>query len=337
MNTAVFQEAIRDTSRPLDASVLTHVTRLHEIEADRDGMVMAFLAGYHPRGGIEFMEVMGKESEIPRHLDHPTFQERVEYLSEYWTNEVRYAFVSFKLGVAEMDRGAALETTDMEKAIAAYQDAIDQFKRFHAMLPSLKEAMNDLGVAYAKIGVLAMDRGDSPLGRWQTRFSLERESAVKYVGLARDEETSRTRGGDKARLPSQLREAIASFKEALAVDETYGKARLNLATAYLAANQVDNASATLAKIDPHAGVAASDVDLIRGVALAEGKDYDKARAAFERALASSQEKRAASYNIAKTLELAGKKADAKRAYQDYLRAYPSGPWGKAAQSAAAKL
>jgi predicted Zn-dependent protease len=337
MNTAVFQEAIRDTSRPLDASVLTHVTRLHEIEADRDGMVMAFLAGYHPRGGIEFMEVMGKESEIPKHLDHPTFQERVEYLSEYWTNEVRYAFVSFKLGVADMDRGGALEATDMEKAIGAYQDAIDQFKRFHAMLPSLKEAMNDLGVAYAKIGVLAMDRGDSPLGRWQTRFSLERESAVKYVGLARDEERSHTRGADKARLPSQLREAIASFKEALAVDENYDKARLNLATAYLAANQLDNASATLAKIDANAGLAASDVDLIRGVALAEGKEYDKAKAAFERALASSQEKRAASYNLARTLELAGKKADAKRAYQDYLRAYPAGPWGKAAESAATKL
>src|SRR5262249_27246955 len=98
-----------------------------------------------------------------------------------------------------------------------------------------------------------------------------------------------------------------------------------------------NATATLAKLDANAGVATADVDLIRGVTFAEGKDYDKAKAAFERALASSQEKRAASYNLARTLELAGKKADAKRAYQDYLRSYPSGPWGKAAEGAAAKL
>jgi len=337
MNTAVFQQALKDTSRPLDASLLTHVTRLHEIEADREGMVMAFLAGYHPRGGIEFMELMGKEAEIPKHLDHPTFQERVDYLSEYWTNEVRYAFVSFKLGVGEIDRGAALETTDMEKAIGAYQTALEHFKRFHTLLPSLKEAMNDLGIAYAKLGVLAMDRSDSPLGRWQTRFSLERDAAVKYVGLVREDGASRTRGSGTARLPSQLREAIASFKEALADDENYGKARLNLATAYIAANQIDNATAALAKIDGKAGVPAADVDLVRGVAFAEGKDYDKARAAFERALASAVEKRAASYNLARTLELAGKKADAKRAYQDYLKAYPGGPWAKAAEGAAAKL
>jgi predicted Zn-dependent protease len=337
MNTMVFQQAIKDTSRPLDVAVLTHVTRLHEIEADREGMVMAFLAGYHPRGGIEFMEVMGKEQEIPKHLDHPTFQERVDYLSEYWTNEVRYAFVSFKLGVDAMDRGAALEATDMEKAVGAYQAAVDHFRRFHAMLPSLKEAMNDLGIAYAKLGVLAMNRSDSPLGRWQTRFSLERESAVKYVALVRDDDKSRTRGGDKARLPSQLREAIASFKEALSIDESYGKARLNLATAYLAANQLDNATAALAKIDSNGGVAGTDVDLVRGVALAEAKDYDKARASFERARGAADTKRAASFNLARALELGGKKADAKRAYQDYAKAYPSGPWATAAQTAAAKL
>ncbi len=228
MHTAVFQQAIKDSSKMLDPSVMTHVTRLHEIEADREGMVMAFLAGYHPRGGIEFMELMGKQGEVPKHLDHPTFQERIDYLTDYWTNDVRYAFVSFKLGVAEMDKGAGLEETDLPSAVTAYQTAVDDFKRFHTMMPSLKEAMNDLGVAYTKLGVLAMDRNDSPLGRWQTRFSLEREASVKYASLVRDEGTTHSRGLDKGRLPSQLRDAIASFREALAVDEDYNKARLNL-------------------------------------------------------------------------------------------------------------
>jgi len=127
LNSVVFQEAVKDASRPLDASVLTHVTRLHEIDADRQGMVMAFLAGYHPRGGIEFMEVMGGEDEIPKHLDHPTFEERVEYLTEYWTNDVRYAFVSFKLGVAATDRAGKLEATDMKGAVAAYEEAVEDF------------------------------------------------------------------------------------------------------------------------------------------------------------------------------------------------------------------
>ncbi|MBS1119748.1 MAG: Zn-dependent protease [Deltaproteobacteria bacterium] len=337
MNTAVFQEAVKDTNRMLDPSVLTHVTRLHEIDADREGIVMAFLAGYHPRGGIEFMEVMGQDLEIPKHLDHPTFEERVEYLTEYWTNDVRYAFVSFKLGVTAMDRGAKLEATDMQQAIAAYEEAVDDFKRFRAMLPSLKDAMNDLGIAYTKLGVLAMTAQDSPLGRWQTRFSLERDSAVKYVGLARPDDSSKTRGTDKARIPWQLREAIAALKEALATDETYSKARLNLASAYVAANQLDNASAMLAKVEPKQGVTDGDVELIRGIVLAESKDYGKARASFEKAIASQSAKRAASYNLAKTLELAGKKDEAKRAYQQYAKLYPGGPWAKAADAAAAKL
>ena len=336
VNSAVFQAAVKDASSPIDPSILTHVTRLQEMDADREGMVMAFLAGYHPRGGIEFMEIMGGELEIPQHLDHPTFDERVAYLTEYWTNDVRYAFVSFKLGVAAMDRGAKLEAGDLAKAAAAYDEAAEDFKRYHAMLPSLKEASNDLGVAYTKLGVLAT-RGDSPLGRWQTRFSLERSSAVNYVGLARDEEDGRTRGADKARLPWQLREAIAAFKEALARDETYSKARLNLAAAYIAAGQLDNAGAMLAKVDVRGEVAAGDIDLIRGIALAEARSYDKARAAFEHALSSQAARRAASYNLARTLELAGKPDEAKRAYRQYVKLYPGGPWAAAAEAAAAKL
>jgi predicted Zn-dependent protease len=337
MHTAVFQQAIKDSAKMLDPAVLTHVTRLHEIEADREGMVMAFLAGYHPRGGIEFMELMGKQGEVPKHLDHPTFQERIDYLTDYWTDDVRYAFVSFKLGVAQMDKAASLEETDLPTAVTAYQTAVDHFKRFHAMLPSLKEALNDLGVAYTKLGVLAMDRNDSPLGRWQTRFSLERESSVKYANLVRDDGTTHSRGIDRARLPSQLRDAIASFKEALAIDEDYNKARLNLASAYLAANQIDSANATLAKIEPKPDVTSGDVDLIRGIALAEAKQYEPARAAFERAEGFPTLKRAAFFNAARALELGGKKVEAKKAYQQYAVVFPGGPWARAAESAAAKL
>jgi predicted Zn-dependent protease len=337
VNTAVFREAAKDGGAYLDRSVLTHVERLHEIDADREGMVMAFLAGYHPRGGIELMEALGKDMEIPKHLDHPTFQERIEYLTEYWTNDVRYAFVSFKLGVQAMDKGAKLEATDMPKAVEAYTQAVDDFKRFRTMLPKVKEAANDLGVAYTKLGVLAMNKADSPLGRWQTRFSLERDSAVKYVNLARDEERTATRGTEKARLPWQLREAIAAFKDALQLDESYSKARLNLAAAYIAANQIDNATAMLAKVEVSGGVHAGDVELIRGVALGESKQYDKAKAAFEAALKSPTAKRAATYNIAKSLELAGKKAAAKAAYAQYAKLYPGGPWAIAATAAAAKL
>lgn len=341
VSSSVFQEAMKDASRPLDPSVMTHVTRLHEIDADREGMVMAFLAGFHPRGGIEFMEVMGKEMEIPTHLDHPTFEERVSYLTDYWTNDVRYAFVSFKLGVAAMDKGAKLESSDMTGAVAAYNEAVEAFKKFKGTLPNQKEASNDLGVAYTKLGVLAMSADTAaPLGRWQTRFSLERDSAVKYVGLARD--GAETKGGQrgtelKQRIPWQLREAISTYKEALAIDETYSRARLNLAAAYVAANQMDNAKTALAKVELKGGVTAGDVELINGIIHAESKAYDKAKASFEKALSSQQGRRAAAYNIAKNYELAGKKPEAKKAYQEYAKQYPGTAWSKAAEAAAAKL
>jgi tetratricopeptide (TPR) repeat protein len=337
INTAVFQEAAKDGGRYLDRSVLTHVERIHEIDADREGMVMGFLAGFHPRGGIELMETMGKDMEIPKHLDHPTFEERVEYLTEYWTNDVRYAFVSFKLGVGAMDRAGKLEATDMAKSIEAYSEAVDNFKRFRNMLSTVKEGANNLGIAYTKLGVLAMNKDESPLGRWQTRFSLERDSSVKYVGLARDEEKTSTRGTEKTRMPWQLREAIANFKDALALDEGYNKARLNLVAAYVAANQLDNAAAMLDKVEAKGGVVEGDIELLRGIVLAERKEHDKARAAFEKALLAASVKRAASYNIAKSLELAGKKVEAKAAYAQYVKLYPGGPWASAATAASGKL
>jgi predicted Zn-dependent protease len=338
LNSALFQEAMRDMSRPLDPSVLIAATRLQEIDADRQGMVMAFLAGYHPRGGIEFMEMMGQEAEIPPHLDHPTFQERVGYLTEYWTNDVRYAFVSFKLGIAAMDRGNKLEATDMKGAVAAYEEAAEDFKRYYTMLPKSKDAMNNLGIAYAKLGVLAMSAHDSPLLRWQTKFSMERDSAVKYKGLARDEEREGTRGATaKVRLPWQLHEAISLFKEAIAADEDYARAHLNLATAYLAANDLDSARDALDKTPAKGGVNAGDIELIRGIVLAESKDFDQAKGSFEKAIATTNAKRAASYNLARTLELAGKKDDAKRAYQQYVKLYPGGPWASAADAASKKL
>ncbi len=62
-----------------------------------------------------------------------------------------------------------------------------------------------------------------------------------------------------------------------------------------------------------------------------------AKTSFEKAVSSVASKRAASYDLARTLELAGNKADAKRAYQQYVKLYPGGPWAKAAETAASKL
>ncbi|MBP6628446.1 MAG: tetratricopeptide repeat protein [Kofleriaceae bacterium] len=336
----IYQEAMKDANAGIEPAILTHVTRLHEIEADREGIVMAFLAGYHPRGGIQLMELLGKENEIPRHLDHPTFDERVQHLTEYWTNDVRYAFVSFKLGVGALDRAAKFEGNDLGKAVAAYKEGIEHLGRFRATLPAQKEVLHNLGVAHAKLGVLAMNAKDLPLGRWQTRWSLERDSAARYAGLVDDGDNAvKTRGsGDKkGRLNWQLREAIGLFKEALALDENYGKARLGLAGTYLAAGNLDDADDTLAKAAGATGVKTGEVELVRGIIAGERGQHDAALAAFTRAAGEAVSKQAASYNRARVLQLAGKKAEAKAAYLSYAKAFPQGPWAKAATAAADTL
>jgi TolA-binding protein len=93
----------------------------------------------------------------------------------------------------------------------------------------------------------------------------------------------------------------------------------------------------LAKADAKGGVTTGDIELVRGVVLAENKDFAHAQGSFQQALNTPATKRAGAYNLAKTLELSGKKDDAKRAYQQYVKMFPGGAWADAAQAAAAKL
>ena len=329
VQTLIYQEAVKDSSRSLDPSVLTHVSRLHEIEADRDGIVTAFLAGYQPRGGLDFMEASGKEMEIPKDLDHPTYEERMNYLEEYWTNDVKYAFVSFKLGVAALGQGQRLEASNPAGAKQAFEQAADDFKRFRTTLKGTKEVLNDLGIAYAKLGMIALADQKSPLSRWQTRFSIETQSALKYRGLDRDKGATRGMGGSARHVPWQLREAMSAFDEALKLDPGYLKAETNQVMVRLALGRVDQAAARLGKIRAASG----EVELLRGVVSAEQRHWPQAVAAFQRAARARSVSRAARYNLARAYELAGQKAQAKAAYRAYLTMDRGGPWAQAARRA----
>ena len=294
---------------------------------------MAFLAGYHPRGGIEFMEIMGQESEIPQHLDHPTFQERVDYLTEYWTNDVRYAFVSFKLGVAAMDRGAKLEATDMK----ARRHRLRRGGRGLQALP------HDAAVAQGgderprrRLHQARRARDDrttrrSAAGRRGSRSSAT--APVKYVdlGARRGAATPGTRvARDKARLPWQLREAIAAFKEALAARRELQRRR--------ASTSPPRTSRPTSSTTRRRCSARSTPDARRHRRRHRADPRHRARrrqglrqgqgSRSSTPMGSQAAKRAASYNLPRTLELAGKKDEAKRAYQQYAKLYPGGPWAQ---------
>ena len=79
VRSTVFRDAMN--MGRLKSSHLVSVTRTHEIEADREGMRLMFLAGYDPRFAVQMFEAYAKKlGEIPAGLSHPTFDERIHYL-----------------------------------------------------------------------------------------------------------------------------------------------------------------------------------------------------------------------------------------------------------------
>lgn len=338
LQTNLYQEAQKSASGFADASVLTHVTRLHEIEADRVGIVMAFLAGYHPRGGIEVMEARGKIDEIPKNLDHPTFDERVHYLEEYWSNDVKHGFVSFGLGVADHREGDRLLARDANKAAASYKKSLENFRRFRDTLKPTKAVLNNMAVVHAKLGLMSLAKKGSPLHRWQSELSVEQQSAVKYVAVTRRK--SRSRGSARAAIPKDLVRAEALLKDALKRDASYARARANLAAVYIAMGDTARAGALLGKVGASKGGKASRarrsarvsrVAMMRGILLAETGKYNKAIEEFRVATQDPALRNAGTYNLARLYVLAGDKKKARQLYERYLRVVPRGPWADAAK------
>ncbi|MCG8424059.1 MAG: M48 family metalloprotease, partial [Proteobacteria bacterium] len=344
VQSTLYREAVKSASRRLDAATLTHVTRLHEIEADRVGIVLAFLAGYHPRGGIEIMEARGALQEIPKNLDHPTFDERVHYLEEYWSNDVKYAFVSFELGVAALADGDRMLATGSGKAAARYQQALDHFRRFRDVLKPTKALLNNLGVVRAKLGIFALARSEagqsssaptaSPLHRWQTDLSVEQKSAIEYVSVVQRGADTRSRPGGVGGMPKNLRHAVSLFKDALKRDPGYLRARLNLAAVYIAMGNMEKASRELDRLESRRG---ARVALLRGIVYAETKQYDKAAAEFRAAMQKSALKHAGTYNLARLYQLAGDRANARDLYRRYLKTDSRSPWADAARRSMKRL
>ncbi|MEZ4265662.1 MAG: M48 family metalloprotease [Myxococcota bacterium] len=338
----VFQQAVGDASSSLDSSVLVHMTRIHEIEADREGMVLAALAGYHPRGGIEFMEARGKAGEIPPHLDHPTYDERIQYLEEYWSNDVKYAWMSFAFGVAHMDEAQKAEGSDLRKAEGLYQDAIADFTRFNQTLKPTRETLNDLGIAYAKVGIYRMVGPDNPLHTWNTAFSVERDLAMKYVSVRETRTASggggKTRGeGDGAFIPRELHQAVKQFKAALERSPKYDRARVNLALCYLAIRKVEEAAKELAALEQSGTLGKGELANLQGVVRAEAGSNDDASTAFSAAQSDAATRPAATYNLARLHERGGRKKDAKKTYKAFLELQATGPWADAARKAIERL
>ena len=335
LQSVLFRQAAQSSFRSLDIGVLTHVSRLQEIEADRVGMVMAFLAGYHPRGGIELMEARGQTEEIPQNLDHPTFEERIQYLEEYWSNDVKYAFVSFGLGVRALKKGDAAASRGLSAAATHYRKALAHFRRYQNTLQPSKAVLNNMGVANARLGIYAMGRTGTPLHRWQSDYSVEKQEAIRYVSVVREEQ-EQTRGSSQKRAPKSLRQGIVLFRKALEKDPHYTRARENLAAAYIAAGKYSKAQDTLSRVKGRA-TKKGRFALLRGIIYAEQGHYAKSGNAFRYAQKQKKTRKAAMYNMARLYQKAKHTDKARDFYKNYLDEYPRGPWAAAAKRALERI
>ena len=341
----VFKQAVTDSGNSMPGTVLVHTTRIHEIEADREGMVIAFLAGYHPRGGIDFMEARGKAQEIPPHLDHPTYDERIHYLEEYWSNDVRYAWMSFSFGLAAMKTAAAAEVDDIAAAAVAFRKALDHFTRFAQTLKPTPEVLNNMGIAYAKLGLLRIADGNNPLLKFRAGFSIERDLALKYVSIRRKEgvdvaDGPRTRGsGGKPTIPIELKQAVKRFKRAVRISPRYTRARVNLALGYLAIHQPGKAASQLEKIkpEPEGPFDAAHLEVLGGVAEALAGRKNKAIIRLTAVSSNPAVAAPAMFNLARVFEMSGDKANARAWFDRFLAKESTGPWADAARKATNSL
>ncbi|MFT7621507.1 MAG: tetratricopeptide (TPR) repeat protein [Myxococcota bacterium] len=325
----VFKDAIK-AQRRLHPQVLVSVTRNHEIEADREGMKLMFLAGYDPRWAVklhsEYARVLG---EVPGGLDHPTFDERIHYLEEYWSNEMAFAYASFAQGTARLNEAATVEAADLNKAAALYREAVDDLKRYVQAFGRSREAMNNLALAHAKLGLFELARlqPSSAITRWYTEFSVEPELALKFVPLTRRRKTRSADSGAKIVMPADLRRAKVLLAKTLKKHPKYARAGLNLGVVLLAMGEHDAAEKALTRVQENCKtacpVAPEQVANLLGIVHAERGRVDRAVAAFEAAVKRREGAKlpARIFNLAVALERADRKEEAAEMYQQFLNEY----------------
>ena len=232
-----------------------------------------------------------------------------------------FAYASFNQGTHHLSIAAKMEAEDINQAAAMLREAIDDFRRFAKAFKHTKEALNNLGLSYAKLGIYALAKRNSSnaLFAWQTEFSIEPELAMKFQPLKK-KEARRSADVRKAEtVPLEFRRAENFFKKALKVDEGYARARYNYAAVLLALGQYKNAEHQLARVKADCrdscALKATAIDTLLAITRAELGQLEQAVTHFA---ASGAATSANVYNPG-ALERSGDSAGAKAAYARFIQ------------------
>lgn len=323
VNRESFRQAITQTGSDLSPEQLRLTTRMSEIEADREGLLYMLAAGYNPNDMVEWMEKAAADiGDPPPAEDHPTFDERVSFLTDFWTNEVRFAWQAFETGTDALEQAGKLEAKDLPAARKHYDMAILELDRYTRYFRQSKEAWNNLAIAQAKIGVL--EQADkSPLGKWYTPLSIEKAVAQALPKV------ERKKRGDKTDVVF-LERAKESLARALELDGKYHRALVNLAAVHTGLRDFDAAKLALAKA-AEAGADKVLIAMLSGIVAAEQGQWPDAVSAFGEAVKVSGDHPRALYCLALALQNKGDNGKAKEVYAAFLAKENKGsPWATAA-------
>ena len=325
VNRDSFRKAVQQTGGDLSPEMFRLTTRMSEIEADREGLLYMLAAGYNPNAMVEWMERAAADiGDPPPAEDHPTFDERVSFLMDFWTNEVRFAYQAFETGTDALVQAGNLEQKDLAAARRAYDVAINELDRYTRFFRMSKEAWNNLAIAQAKIGVL--EQADkSPLAKWYTPLSVEQGVAQKLPKV------ERKKRGDKTDVVF-LERARDSLNKALELDSKYHRGLINLAAVQTGLREYDAAQKTLV-LAQQAGADKVLVATLTGILAAEQGKWDVAVAAFQQAVKDSGDQARPLYCLALALEAKGDKEGAKKVYAAFIEKENKGsPWLVVAQA-----
>jgi tetratricopeptide (TPR) repeat protein len=302
--------------------------RQQEFEADQNGVLYMFKAGYDPGASLRFLETYGKGREVTPEKDHPTYQARIHYLEEYWTNEVKFAYDAFQAGVNSYNEAERLESQNNLRSKELYDKAQQQFEQFLKIFDNTKQALNNLGLAYYK---LALTETNPRMTDWRLVLALDPQLAFQFQRLHEHDITRGPRPDGKRYDEYYLEQAILNFKEALRIDPNYTKALLNLSSAQILFGKYADAQATLEQLlalesdergaleyEEH-GAAYNNL----GVLCCNQGELDKGLDAFQQALAIPSENKPAKYNLGLAYAKLHKRDEAIVAFKGYVQIEPS--------------
>ena len=290
---------------------LAPMLRAQEFEADRLGTLYIFQAGYNPNASLDFLTAFALANhEITPGSDHPTFDERISSLEDYWNNEIRPVFNSFRWGVMNLEEAIRMEEAQNVKAGELYLKAIDEFMGFLKVFGASKQALNNLGVAFLKLALIG---GEPP--EWRTAFSIDPKLMLEFISLRKEQ--TRAGRGDKLN-EYYLKRAEESLALVLKIDPEYGSGLANMGMVNFCRENFENALIfwqKAVKVNQSRG----DFHNNLGVALCNTGKLEEGIREFQEALKLNPQDPAAAFNLALAYEKNKSWKESTEAYEAFLR------------------